>query len=206
MPRRFPIGTVLFFFFSAFTLLELWLLVLLTRATSLGFTIVLTIISALVGAALVKHEGLAVLARARNELQSGRFPAQALVDGIFILLGGALLITPGLITDGLGFSTLLPVCRRFYGRLAVAAFQKHFLHLERGVWMHGVSPGPGAHWSGGVPPEFTAPPPPSPSPSPAPSPPPRREPSGAMHPTPGPPDDDDVVDVEYREIKTPPEK
>lgn len=198
MPRRFPIGTVLFFLFSAFTLLELWLLVLLTRATSLGFTIALTLISALVGAALVKHEGLAVLARARKELHDGRFPAGALVDGIFILLGGALLITPGLITDGLGYSTLLPVCRRFYGKLAVAAFHKHFLSFGQGVWIHGGATSSQARRGDGMPPGFT--PPFSPPPSPPP------EPGGAMHPTAGPPDTSDVVDVEYREIKTPPEK
>lgn len=127
MPRRnYPIGTILFFLFSAFTLLELWILVLLTKATSLGFTILVTIVSAIVGASLAKREGIAVLQRAQAELAAGRLPAKPLADGVMILIGGALLITPGLITDFIGFTTLLPFCRRFYSKFLMNWAKRHF--------------------------------------------------------------------------------
>jgi len=123
--RRYPIGSILFLLFSTFTLLELWILVLLTRATSLGTTILITIVSAIVGASLAKHEGLAVLRRAQKELARGKIPARPLADGVMILIGGALLITPGLITDFIGFTTLLPFCRQFYANLLIRWANRH---------------------------------------------------------------------------------
>jgi UPF0716 protein FxsA len=125
--RRIPIGSILFLLFSAFTLLELWVLVLLTRATSLEFTILLTIVSAIVGASLAKRQGLAVMIRMRHELNMGRIPARPLADGVMILLGGALLITPGLITDVLGMSTLIPFCRNLYAKILIRWAKRHFL-------------------------------------------------------------------------------
>ncbi len=126
-PRRVPIGSILFLLFSAFTLLELWILVLLTRATSLEFTILLTIVSAIIGASLAKRQGLAVMIRMRRELNMGHIPARPLADGVMILLGGALLITPGLITDVLGMSTLIPFCRDLYARILIRWAKRHFL-------------------------------------------------------------------------------
>lgn len=115
--RRLPIGTILFLLFTVFTLAEIFLIFQLAKWTSWGFTILVTIVSAIVGSAMAKREGLAVLARAQAELAQGRFPAGPLADGVMVLLGGVLLITPGLITDVIGFSTLIPVCRRLYARV-----------------------------------------------------------------------------------------
>jgi len=130
--RRFPIGTVLFLLFSVFTLLELWVLVLLSSAWSVGATILLVFATAIIGAALAKREGLAVIQKAKTQLESGQIPAKPLAEGVMILIGGALLLTPGLITDVIGFSTLIPPCRRVYGRLALRWAKKHFQMVSIG--------------------------------------------------------------------------
>ncbi|MBI5155444.1 FxsA family protein [Candidatus Poribacteria bacterium] len=124
--RRFPIGLALFLLFAGFTLLELWLLLLLTKLTSLLFTIAFTILCAMLGSAMAKRQGFAIVAQARTELAGGRFPAQSLADGVMVLLGGALLITPGLITDFIGFTTLIPACRRVYARVLMNWARRRF--------------------------------------------------------------------------------
>lgn len=126
MKRRYPIGTILFLLFVSFTLLEIWLLFVLTRPTNIWITILTAIVSAMLGSWMAKREGLSVLNRARQELASGRFPGGPLADAVMILLGGALLITPGLVTDLIGFSTLLAPCRRIYSRLLVRWAKKNF--------------------------------------------------------------------------------
>jgi UPF0716 protein FxsA len=61
---------------------------------------------------MARRQGLGVLRRAQSELAAGRLPASELVDGVLVLLAGALLLTPGVLTDALGFSCLLPSGRR----------------------------------------------------------------------------------------------
>lgn len=91
-------------------------------------TIGLLLLISLVGAWLVKHEGLGVLRRVRSQLDAGRVPAAELVDGMLVLFAGALLLTPGFLTDTLGLALLLPpvragaravLRRRFTARLLI---------------------------------------------------------------------------------------
>ena len=74
-------------------------------------TIALLIVVSVVGAWLVKREGLGVIRRFRSQLESGHLPARELVDGVLILFAGALLLTPGFLTDLFGISLLLPPVR-----------------------------------------------------------------------------------------------
>ena len=146
--RRIPIGTILFVLFASFTLLEIWLIFLLAKWTNWPFTIGLAIVSALVGSAMAKHQGLTVLQHARQELSAGRFPAQSLADGVMILIGGAFLITPGLFTDLSGFSTLVPAIRRVYARLVMrwaAICRAGFIRKSPPPGVFDAGPGSYAH-------------------------------------------------------------
>lgn len=137
MPRRsHPIFPILFLLFSVFIVAELWILVLLTKATSLGFTILVTIGSAIVGVSWLKHKGMAALRRAQMDLAQGRLPGQSLADGLVVLLGGALLIVPGLLSDLIGLTTLLPFCRRFYAKILIN-------WAKRNLRAQGTGAGPG---------------------------------------------------------------
>jgi UPF0716 protein FxsA len=93
-------------------LVELALLVHLTRLwNSLALTIGIVLATGLIGALLARHEGARVLRGIRSSLERGEIPADGLLDGLLILIAGALLITPGLLTDALGFILLAPPTR-----------------------------------------------------------------------------------------------
>lgn len=89
------------------------LFVLLQVGSALGAlpTIGLLIAISIVGSWLVKREGLAVLRRAQRQIHNGEVPAVELVDGVLILFAGALLISPGFLTDAVGVLLLLPPVR-----------------------------------------------------------------------------------------------
>jgi UPF0716 protein FxsA len=94
-------------------LAELALLVRLGQIMGLWPTLGLVAGTGVLGAALARAEGLRAVGRVQAELAAGRIPGRALLDGLAILLGGAFLLTPGLLTDVAGFLLLLPPTRRW---------------------------------------------------------------------------------------------
>jgi len=106
------------FLFVVVPLVELALLVQVGRAVGLGPTLLLVLATGAGGAWLARREGLRTLTAIQGDLAQGRLPGNALLDGAAILLGGAFLLTPGILTDLAGLSLLLPVTRRWVaGRL-----------------------------------------------------------------------------------------
>ncbi len=99
-------------------LVELFLLFKLAQWTNILTTILVVIGTGIAGGALARMQGTAVLNRIQNDLRSGSVPADGLMDGAFILVAGALLLTPGLLTDALGFFLLAPPGRALMRRLA----------------------------------------------------------------------------------------
>jgi len=124
--RAIPTLALLSLLFSGFTLLELFLLWTFTRMTSLPVTILTAIVTGVIGAAMMKRQGLAVLGQARKDLGEGRFPGRALAHGVIVVIGGVLLITPGMISDVVGITTLIPQCRDLYARLLIGWAKKRF--------------------------------------------------------------------------------
>lgn len=76
-------------------------------------TIGLVILTAFIGVNLLRQQGISTLAKAQHKVQTGELPARELVEGIFLAVGGALLLTPGFVTDVIGFCCLLPGIRHF---------------------------------------------------------------------------------------------
>lgn len=93
-------------------LLELWLLIQLSQATDWGTTLAIVILTGILGAALARRQGLAVWHRIQNQLSQGNSPTRELLDGLMILFAGAFLLTPGILTDGVGFLLLTPPVRK----------------------------------------------------------------------------------------------
>jgi len=79
-------------------------------------TLAAIVVTALVGSALLRYQGLATLAKAQSQLQRDEFPAGALLDGVCLVFAGALLLTPGFITDTVGFLLFVPGVRQAIGR------------------------------------------------------------------------------------------
>ena len=98
--------------FTAVPLLELALLLWIGRRVGLVATILLVLGTGVLGAWLAKSEGFKAFYRVREEMAAGRLPAEALLDGLLILIAGAVLLTPGLLTDLAGFALLTPFGRR----------------------------------------------------------------------------------------------
>ncbi len=110
--------------FVGIPLLELVILIQLGKVVGLLPTVALVFATGIVGAALARHEGLRTLRAFRGELAAGRIPGTALMDGVSILVGGALLLTPGLLTDVFGFTLILPPTRRILQRRIGARIRK----------------------------------------------------------------------------------
>jgi len=110
--------------FTLVPLIELSLLIELGRHIGLGSTIAIVIFTGVIGAYLAKYEGFKVISGIRQELQSGKIPAEGLIDGVIILAGGLLLLTPGLLTDSIGFLALIPVTRNYLKRYLKRKFKQ----------------------------------------------------------------------------------
>ena len=115
--------------FTIVPLVELFLLVKLGTVVGVGPTVALVIFTGVLGAWLARQQGLGVLRRLSEDLAEGRLPAEALIDGLLILIAGAVLLTPGLLTDVLGFLLLVPQSRAVVRKAAVERFGRRF---ERG--------------------------------------------------------------------------
>lgn len=95
---------------------ELALLIEIGRHVGLLPTLGLIVATGVLGTWLARRQGLGVLAQVRGEMAAGRLPAGALVDGALILVAGAVLMTPGVLTDAFGFFCLVPAGRRLLKR------------------------------------------------------------------------------------------
>ena len=101
----------LFALFLITPVVEIVLLLQVGQRIGLFETIALVLATAMLGAALVSRQGSSTLASIRREFASGVFPAAPLAHGAMILVAGAVLITPGFLTDAIGFSLLIPPVR-----------------------------------------------------------------------------------------------
>lgn len=115
--------------FVILPLVELALLIQVGRLIGLGWTLALVVTTGFLGATLARRQGLRAWLAIRSELQNGRAPGSAMVDGLLILIGGIVLLTPGILTDLAGFALLVPQTRNVLKR----TFRKRFEQaLERG--------------------------------------------------------------------------
>lgn len=102
----------IFLFIFIFAMLEVMVLAAVADLIGWPITIALVIATALIGSALFRHQGFDTWARLNRRMQAGEVPGRELVEGIMLLLGGALLITPGFISDATGLALLVPYTRR----------------------------------------------------------------------------------------------
>ncbi len=100
--------------FTVVPVIELLLLLKLSQLTSIWTAIGLVIVTGVVGAYLAKGQGKIIVTRIRMEVNEGRMPGEQLINGLCVLIGGALLLTPGIITDIVGFSLVIPGTREIF--------------------------------------------------------------------------------------------
>jgi UPF0716 protein FxsA len=135
------IALILLAAFITVPLVEIALFIQVGGWLGLVPTLVLIVLTAVVGTAMIRHQGFAVLSRAQRQLDQGGVPVQEVFEGVCLVIAGALLLTPGFLTDAVGAVLLLPPVR-------AALYRRVKAHLEARLVAAGESP-PG---SGGRPP------------------------------------------------------
>lgn len=124
--------------FTIVPFIELYILFELARLIGALETLLIVIITGVVGGTLAKMEGLRTWRKIRQDFSMGIVPSQRLVDGVFILAGGLLLLTPGVLTDLVGFSLLLPPTRNTLKRYLRRRLEEK---VRRGEFRVEIHPG-----------------------------------------------------------------
>lgn len=143
MNRRFPWG-LLVLAFIALPILEIYVIIQVGQVIGAWWTILLLIADSIFGSWLLRREGRRAWAALQLALSEGRMPTKELADGILIVVGGTLMISPGFVTDVFGILAILPFTRPI-GRRVLTGFLSR--RLVGGSWPGGSArnaqrPGP----------------------------------------------------------------
>jgi UPF0716 protein FxsA len=129
--------------FILIPLIELYLLLQVAKYTSVGTTILLVILTGVLGTTLARREGMRAWHRFQAALAENRMPSREIQDGLMIVFAGAMLLTPGLLTDTLGLLLLLPACREWVRSRIAQHYQRRFefqvTSLNHGDFVDGTS-------------------------------------------------------------------
>jgi UPF0716 protein FxsA len=114
--------------FIIIPLIELYFIIVVGDIIGAFWTILLVLLTAVIGVNLLRAQGISTLARAQRNMAQGALPAMEMMEGIALAVAGVLLITPGFITDTIGFLLLIPASRRAIVRyiMARATVSTHF--------------------------------------------------------------------------------
>lgn len=111
--------------FVSIPIIELILLIKIDQVVGLPATLAMILCTGVLGAALARWQGLRTALRIQQELAAGKMPGDALIDGLMIFVAGAVLLTPGVLTDAFGFALLTPPLRAIFKRFARRWFEKN---------------------------------------------------------------------------------
>ena len=117
---------VLFLLFIVAPVLEMWLLIEVGAMIGALPTIGCVVLTAIIGASMLRQQGFATLFRAQQRLDQGQIPLQEMMEGLVLAVGGALLLTPGFITDALGFACLIAPLR---GKIIAAVIRSGVVNM-----------------------------------------------------------------------------
>lgn len=107
---------ILLFLFIAVPVIEIALFIQVGGVLGVWPTIALVLLTAIVGASLVRSQGLQTLLTVQQRLAQGQLPAQQILEGVMLAVAGVLLLTPGFFTDILGMLVLLPAPRAYFAK------------------------------------------------------------------------------------------
>ena len=119
-----------FLLFFAVPIIEMYLLITVAGYIDVLPTIGLVMLTAVIGVSLLKHQGLETLTRGIQKIRAGELPVQEMAEGLLLAVAGALLITPGFVTDITGFLILFPPSRAWIARVLLARVQVQGFHAH----------------------------------------------------------------------------
>jgi len=100
--------------FTVVPFIELYLLIVIGARIGALTTIMIVILTGIIGAALARNQGFRVLRELQTTTAQGQMPGREMIHGALVLIGGLFLLTPGFLTDALGFSLLIPHTRNYW--------------------------------------------------------------------------------------------
>lgn len=120
---------LLFLAFLLMPLVELWVILQVGEAIGGWWTVLLLLADSVAGAVIVRREGRRAWTAFREALQAGRWPADEVAQGALVLVGGALLLTPGFVTDVMGLAFVLPPTRALLARVIRSRFRQGAIRM-----------------------------------------------------------------------------
>ncbi len=120
---------VIFLFFLIVPFVEIYLLLQIGGIVGVFPTVLLVVFTAVLGAWLLRQQGFSTWQRLQANLAQGKVPAYEMIEGPLLLIGGALLLTPGFFTDALGFACLIPQVRRKFAKYVI---ENHLIDFQSG--------------------------------------------------------------------------
>lgn len=133
-------GLILLFLFIGVPLIEIMLFIKVGGAIGMSMTVVIVVATALIGSFMLRTQGLATMREAQANIDRAELPVDAVIHGIFLLLAGAFLLTPGFLTDAIGFALFVPSFRLALGRqimTSVMARGSVNIHTRSQSWQTG---------------------------------------------------------------------
>ena len=127
---------MLFAIFAVMTLLEIYVLMTVGDVIGNWQTVLLVIVTALIGSTLLRQQGWSTMAKAQQSIAEGKTPALEMLEGVVMLVSGVLLLTPGFITDGLGLLGLMPFTRRYFINHILEKNAKRVFSQKNSVFIH----------------------------------------------------------------------
>ncbi|NOR70786.1 MAG: exlusion protein FxsA [Methylomarinum sp.] len=120
---------IIFLFFLIVPFVEIYLLLQIGGIVGIFPTVLLVVFTAVLGAWLLRQQGFATWQRLQENLSKGEIPAYEMIEGPILLVGGALLLTPGFFTDALGFACLIPQARRKFAQYVI---ENQLINMQAG--------------------------------------------------------------------------
>lgn len=127
-------GFIIFAALVGIPILEIAVFISVGERIGLGPTLVTVVLTAIVGTILLRRQGFATLFRVQEQLNAGELPLREVFNGLCLLFAGALLLTPGFVTDGIGFLLFVPPVRSLLMQAAAAFIAaRGAIHVQAGV-------------------------------------------------------------------------
>ena len=123
---------ILFVLLLSVPLMEIFVLIEVGRSIGSSSTVALVVLTAVIGAWLLRWLGLHTLARVQAAVNRRELPAIELIEGLILIVTGVLLLTPGFLTDAIGFACLLPVVRRGFAMRLASRFIVQQVRTQNG--------------------------------------------------------------------------
>lgn len=122
----------LFLMFTVIPFVEVTILLQLSKYLGVGSTIFMVLFSGILGAFFVRREGFSIWFKLQKELQEGQIPSDQIFNGILLLIAGIVLVTPGLLTDLLGYILIIPFTREAVKKIIVERVKKKYSTVSNG--------------------------------------------------------------------------